>query len=445
MKLICKKVVAFFLLLICSISSFAQKPNFDKLDEFLNILSDNDKLMGSMEITKNNDEIYFSSVGYLDASQEIINDSNTKFRIGSITKTFTATMIFQLIDENKLKLDTPLAQYFPDVPNAAEIKVSNLLNHSSGLFNVTQDQDFLNWMKNPSSQKEMVSRISSHTSDFEPGTKTEYSNTNYILLGYIIEILDERSYAASLQKRIVDKINLKDTFFGRPIDIKNNESRGYYKEDELWKATEETDMSNPGGAGAIVSTPSDLNKFMNALFNGDLMTASSFRIMKSSNNDPDICHGLFHANVEGAEIYASEGSIDGFQSMLLYVPKDKTSIALTANALDYSKMRIILASLGASNGKRIILPNFEKISLTGEQLQTYEGTYASENAPFKLFFKVEGNTLLGSQDNINFKELTPTKQHQFTLDALGVILDFYPESGVLKFNKGDQPVIFKRL
>ena len=444
MKLICKKVVPFILILIGGISCFAQKPNFDKFDKFLNVLSDNDKFMGSMDITKNNDEIYFKSVGYLDVSQEIKNDSNTKFRIGSITKTFTATMIFQLIDENKLKLDTPLAQYFPDVPNAAEIKVSNLLNHSSGLFNITEDQDFLNWMKNPSSQEEMVSRISSHTSDFEPGTKTEYSNTNYILLGYIIETLDKRSYAASLQKRIVDKINLKDIFFGRPIDIKNNESRGYYKEDGLWKVSEETDMSNPGGAGAIVSTPSDLNKFMNALFNGDLMSASSFGIMKSS-NDSDICHGLFHAEVDGNEVFASEGSIDGFQSMLVYVPKDKISIALTANALDYNKMRIILSSLAASYGKPIILPNFEKISLTREQLQPYEGTYASENAPFKLFFKVEGNALLGSQDNINFKELTLTKQHQFTLDALGVILDFYPESGVLKFNKGDKPVIFERL
>ncbi len=283
MKLICKKVFPFILILIGGISCFAQRPNFDKVDEFLNILSENDKLMGSMEITKNNEEIYFKSVGYLDASKEIKNGSNTKFRIGSITKTFTATMIFQLIDENKLKLDSPLAQYFPDVPNAEEIKVSNLLNHSSGLFNITEDQDFLNWMKNPSSQEEMVSRISSHTSVFEPGTKTEYSNTNYILLGYIIETLDERLYAASLQKRIVDKVNLKDTFFGRPIDIKNNESWGYYKEDELWKASEETDMSNPGGAGAIVSTPADLNKFMNALFNGELISASSFGIMKSSN------------------------------------------------------------------------------------------------------------------------------------------------------------------
>lgn len=444
MKLICKKVVPVIIILIGSISCFAQQPNFEKLDEFLNILSDNDKLMGSMEITKNNDEIYFKSVGYLDAYKEMKNNSKTKFRIGSITKTFTAVMIFQLIDENKLKLDTPLAQYFPDVPNATQIDVSNLLNHSSGLFNITEDQDVLNWMKNPSSQEEMLSRISSHTSDFEPGAKTEYSNTNYILLGYIIETLDERSYAASLQKRIVDKINLKDTFFGRPIDIKNNESRGYYKEDELWKASEETDMSNPGGAGAIVSTPSDLNKFMNALFNGDLMSASSFRIMKSS-NDPDICHGLVHAEVDGNEVFASEGGIDGFQSMLVYVPKDKISIALTANALDYSKMRIILSSLAAGYGKPIILPNFEKISLTEEQLQPYEGTYASEKAPFKLFFKVAGNTLLGSQDNINFKELTPTKQHQFTLDALGVILDFFPETGVLKFSQGAQPMIFERL
>jgi CubicO group peptidase (beta-lactamase class C family) len=247
-----------------------------------------------------------------------------------------------------------------------------------------------------------------------------------------------------LKKRIVDKIGLNHTKYGGPIEVKNNESLGYFKEDGLWKISQETDMSNPGGAGAIISTSSDLTKFMSALFNGDLISDSSFKIMKTSNNS-EVCHGLFYANMDGTDLYASEGGIDGFQSMLIYIPKNQTSIALTANALDYSKMRIMLSALAASNGKPIVLPNFEKISLTTEQLKLYEGTYESKDAPFKLFFKADGITLSGSQDDINFKELTSTKQHQFTLDALGVILDFFPETGVLKFNTGDQPIIFNKL
>ena len=439
-----KKVVAFSLMLVCAFSCFAQKPKFDQLDEFLKILSNNDKLMGSLAITKHNEEIFSKAVGYLDVSAKVKNNSNTRFRIGSITKTFTAVMIFQLVDENKLKLDTPLAQFFPKIPNAAKINISNLLNHSSGIFNITNDADFSNWITTPSTPELMLSRISSHQADFEPGAQTEYSNTNYILLGYIIEALDGQSYASSLQRRIVDKIGLKETSYGRPIEIQNNESRGYYKVKDAWEVNQETDMSNPGGAGAIVSTPSDLNKFMNALFNGELISESSFKIMKSSNNS-EICHGLFHTTIEDTELYASEGSIDGFQSMLMYFPKDETSIAFTANALDYSKIRIMLAALATSKNEQVILPNFGKINLTDEELKVYEGTYKSEEVPFSLFFKIEGSTLMGSQDNINFKGLTPTKQHQFTLDELGVVLEFYPENGVVQFNNGGKPIIFKKL
>jgi CubicO group peptidase (beta-lactamase class C family) len=157
-----KKVLSFFLILASTLSYYAQEPKFDQLGEFLTILSNNDKMMGSLNVTKNNEDIFSRSSGYLDISKKMSNNSDTRFRIGSVTKTFTAVMIFQLIDENKLKLNTPLARFFPKIPNAANIKISNLLNHSSGLFNITSDADFSNWMIQPSSQKLMVSRISSY-------------------------------------------------------------------------------------------------------------------------------------------------------------------------------------------------------------------------------------------------------------------------------------------
>ena len=439
-----KRLLTAFFSLVCTLTCFSQETNFEQLNEFLTILSKNEKFMGTLAITKEGDEIFSRTVGYLDLDKKLKSDANTKFRIGSITKTFTAVMIFQLLDENKLQMDTPLSRFYPKIPNAEKIKISNLLNHSSGLFNITSDADFSNWMGTPSSSELMVSRISSHSVDFEPGAQTEYSNTNYILLGYIIEALDDSSYASSLQKRVVEKIGLSDTSFGEKIQINNNESRGYYLEDDIWNVSRETDMSNPGGAGAIVSTAKDLNKFMYALFDGDLISDASFKVMKSSNN-AEICHGLFHSNIEGSEVYASEGSIDGFQSMLMYFPENEISIALTANALDYNKIRMMLSAFATSNNKEVILPNFEQINLTAEVLEVYKGTYKSDEVDFSLFFKTDGNTLMGSQDNINFKKLTPTKQHQFTLEDLGAVLDFYPENGVLKFNNAGKSILFKKL
>jgi CubicO group peptidase (beta-lactamase class C family) len=338
-----------------------------------------------------------------------------------------------------------LSNFFPKIPKSKDIKILNLLNHSSGLFNITSAPDALEWIFKPSDQKMMLSRIVSYDLNFDPGEQSAYSNTNYILLGYIIENLDKRSYKESLNERISSRIGLKNTYYGGKINTKEHESYSYVYEDGNWIKGPETNMSNPGGAGAIVSTAGDLTSFMSALFNGKLMSSSSFEIMKST-NDNETCHGLFYANMDGLDLYASEGGIDGFQSLLVHLPKTQTTIALTANGLDFSKMRIIMSALAASQGKPITLPNFRTIELTEAQAKQYEGEYACDNVPFNLTFKAEGNSLMGAAGESEPKLLTPTKQHQFTFNALGVILDFYPENGMLKFTEGNnEPLIFNKL
>lgn len=432
-------------LLFTVLFSFAQQPDFKQLDAFFDVLDKNDKFMGAMAITKNNKVVYTKTVGYVDLDNKTKITNDTKFRIGSITKAFTAVMIFQLIDEGKLTLQTPLSNFFPKVPNASKITIANLLNHSSGLFNITNAEDFRIWMLEPTSQKEMLSRILKYNVNFEPGEKTEYSNTNYILLGYIAEALDKQPYSKILKHRITNKADLKNTYYGNAIDLNNNECNSYAKVDNVWKKQDETDMSNPAGAGAIVSTTTDLTAFFNSLFSGKLMSDSSFKAMKKT-NDEDICHGLFYANMDGVDIYASEGGIDGFSSMLAHIPATNTTIALSSNALDFSQMRIMLSGFAVSHGKPIMLPKFTSIELTEEEAKQYEGTYACDQVPYKLIFKADGNVLMGAPEQSDLKPLTPTKQHQFTLDALGVVLDFYPETGVLRFTQGsNDTLLFKKL
>jgi hypothetical protein len=150
--------------------------------------------------------------------------------------------------------------------------------------------------------------------------------------------------------------------------------------------------------------------------------------------------------MNGLDIYASEGGIDGFQSMLVHVPELKTTVALTANALDFSKMQIMLSAFGLLNGQPITMPVFTKLELTEEQVKQYEGEYTCEEVPYKLIFKAQGSVLLGAPEQSDLKELTPTKQHQFTFDTLGIVLDFHTGVGVVKFTKGDdKPLIFKKI
>ncbi|MDO1500907.1 serine hydrolase domain-containing protein [Winogradskyella maritima] len=438
-----KKILLSCLMLFAVSTIKAQ--DFSQLDDLLHLLEDNNKLMATMTITQGGNEVYAKAVGFADVENKVANTQDTKFRIGSITKAFTAVMIFQLIDEGRLTLDTTLSKFYPDVPGASNITIAQMLSHKSGLFNITNDPKFGEWMLKKSTKVQMLKRIKPYDLDFQPGEKTEYSNTNYILLGYIAEDLDKKNYSDILKARITDKIGLKNTYYGGKIDVTSNESQSYAIALEYWAKQLETDMSNPGGAGAIVSTSKDLTLFMNALFSGKLISASSLEAMKKTDNN-DVCHGLFYANLNGMDIYASEGGIDGFQSVLVHVPAMQTTIALVANGLDYRKIDIMMSAFMVSAGQPIKLPTFTSIQLTEAQVKQYEGEYACDAVPYKLIFKADGTILMGAPEQSNLKELTPTKAHQFTFDTLGIVVDFNPEDQTLVFTRGEEaPLKFKRL
>ncbi len=174
-----------FVLLSC-LTSFAQL-NSKKLDSLFESLDENNKWMGSIAISLNGLPIYSKAIGFADLETKKKSTTLSKYRIGSISKTFTATLIFQAIEEKRLSLEDKLVKYFPTVENADKITISNLLNHRSGIYNFINSPDYRNYYTTKKSASEMVELISSYPSDFEPGTKFSYSNSNYVLLGYILE------------------------------------------------------------------------------------------------------------------------------------------------------------------------------------------------------------------------------------------------------------------
>ena len=439
-----KKILIAFLCI--STLGFAQKVNYQKLDELLEVLSDNEKIMGSMSILKESKVVYNNSVGYQYINYKGKKEATeqTKYKIGSITKTFTSTMIFQLVEEGKITLDTKLSTYFAQVPNASNITIANLLTHSSGLYNLTNADAFASWKNKPTTPEEMLSRIVEFDSDFQPGEKNVYSNTNFLLLGYIIENIDNKTYAEALKTRIVDKLGLKNTYCGGDIDTVAKESHSYNYSDNMWQQSTETHMSLPGGAGAITSNASDLTIFMDALFSNKLISSESLEIMTTEDND-DFCKGIFKTSVEGQTIFGHEGGIDGFQSMLVYVPQFKTAIALTANALNYNKMTIMINAFKTSMEMDFELPNFNKIVVTAANVKQYAGIYESTETPFDLVFESNGNTLKGAPEGSNLKDLIPTKKDEFTFDALGIQLNFNLEAQTVLFKRADnKPILFTK-
>lgn len=399
--------------------------------------------MGSLAISVNGEVIYSRVIGYrsLDGSEKITPDSHTKYRIGSISKMFTATMIFQLIEEGKLKLNDRLAFWYPELPNAQKITIGDMLDHRSGLHNFTADTAYWQYATQPCAEAELTAIFAKQKPDFEPDEKAEYSNTNFVLLGYIIEKITKKAYSEELKERIVSKIGLTDTYYGGKTSIKNNEAHSYVFAVK-WMQMEETDMSIPGGAGAILSTPTDLTKFIEALFAGKLISKDHLNLMKTLNDNYGMA--MFEADFDGKKGYGHDGGIDLFRSTLTYFPDQKLAIAYCSNGGGYSFDKVKEAALSIYFNKPFTFQEFKTIPLKPEILNKYLGVYSTKQTPFKITITKNNSTLIAQGTGQPQFVLEPVAQDRFIVNELGAISDFEPSKNRFVLEQGDSEIYFTK-
>ena len=226
-----KILFATLLTLALFTAGYAQTLDKAKLDQFFDRLAEKNKAMGSLTIAKDGNVLYTRAIGYsqINGTEKKPLTAASRFRIGSITKMFTAVMILQLVEEGKLKLTDTLDKFFPQIPNAQKITIVQILAHRSGIPNVRRDQATSETWRRPVTKDEMLALIVKGTPDFEPDTKHSYSNSGYFLLGLIVEKLTGKSYEEALEERITSKIGLKDTYIATGnIDVNKNESSYLY-------------------------------------------------------------------------------------------------------------------------------------------------------------------------------------------------------------------------
>ena len=438
------KILTTLLLTVLSVVAVCgQSLNKSKLDSLLNILAEKNKAMGSLTISKNGNVVYSKAIGYsfLSDKEKIPATEKTIYRIGSISKMFTATMIFQLIEEGKLKLTTTLDQYFPNIPNANNITISNLLNHRSGLHNFTDDPDYTTWMTQPKTQDEMLSIIAKNKVDFLPNEKASYSNTNFVLLGYIIEKITKQPYSKNLKERITSRIGLSNTSYGGKTDITKNESFSYQFENS-WKQLPETDMSIPGGAGSIVSTPTDLIQFIEDLFSNRLISKNSLMQMKTITEGYGM--GMFQIPFDTKRAYGHNGGIDGFASNLAYFPEDSLAIAYCTNGQAYPMNDILIGVLKICFDRAYSIPTFSSISINPEELTKYSGIYSSAQIPLKITISKNNETLIAQATGQPSFPLDAVEKDTFKFDPAGVVLEFNTEKNEMTLKQGGGVFLFKK-
>ena len=434
-----KKLLLIFFITLCTATSFAQKFDKEKLDLYFQTLENNNKFMGSVALSENGKIIYTKSIGFSDVESKTKPNQTTKYRIGSISKSFTSALVFKAVDENKLSLDTKISKYFPNIKNADKISISNLLNHRSGIHSFTDNENYLSWNTKKKSEEELLKIIEDGGSNFEPDTKADYSNSNYVLLSFILEKVYQKTYSEILNEKIIKPIGLKNTYVGGKINLKNNEAHSYIFENNWIKETE-TDLSIPLGAGAIVSTPSDLLQFADALFNGKIISEKNLKLMETIKDNYG--SGLFQMPFGTKKAFGHTGGIDGFSSNYGYFPEEKVAFALTSNGSNYTNNDIAIAVLSAVFNQPYEIPAFKTFELPSADLDQYLGIYSSKDIPLKITVIKNDTTLMAQATGQSAFPLDASDKNIFKFDQAGIILEFIPANKTMILKQGGKNYTF---
>lgn len=427
------------LITCCFLSTgFSQELQTVKLDNYFQSLEQNDKVMGTVCVSRDGVNVYSKSVGFSTIESKIKASQSSTYKIGSISKSFTAVMVFQAIEKNKLELTTTLDNYFPTIKNAENITIDHLLSHRSGIHNFT-DNDFSSWATEPKSREEMLKIIVDGGSDFAPNSKAQYSNSNYVLLSYILETVYNKPFSEILQEHIITPLKLANTSFGKP---KTTSTCNSYKYFDKWRIESDTDPSVTMGAGGIISTTNDLNVFFHALFNDKLIAQSSLAQMKTITEG--IGRGLFQIPFGTKIGYGHSGGIDGFSSIAAYFPDDKVAYSLTSNGANYVINNISIAVLSGVYNVPFDIPSFTVINLVSEDLDKYLGVYSSAQLPIKLTVSKRDKTLVAQGTGQAPFDLEATAENTFKFDPASIILVFDPGKETMILKQGGASFLMKK-
>ncbi|TCC43943.1 class A beta-lactamase-related serine hydrolase [Kribbella capetownensis] len=271
-------------------------------------------------------------------------DPTGSFRIGSVTKTFTATVVLQLIGEGALGLEDKVDRWLPGVVPAGDaITLRQLLNHTTGLYNYTDDlpeaagivrDRFLHW-----EPMRAVSMATGHEPSFEPGARRSYSNTNYILLALIIEAATSKPYATELEDRILSPLDLRQTFLpGDDATLPEPHAHGYMSTDGELVDMTELNTSQAWSAGGIVSTATELNHFYAALLNGELLRPAEFQAMQMTVPTDAAFHtgglGISRLSLPGLVLWGHSGGIFGYRTWSYHSADATRQVTLSINTTD---------------------------------------------------------------------------------------------------------------
>lgn len=414
--------------------------NKEKIDDFLDYIAGKNQGIGSVSIFRNGVQEYHKDFGQQQL-KNVAYDKDTQYQIGSISKMITAVMLMQLMEKGKLKLDEKLSKYYPEISNAQKITIHQMLNHTSGLGDyVGEPKD--NWLFGKAvGDKAIIAEIKKKGVSFEPGEKTQYSNSAYFLLSRILEKLSGKPYNVILKENILEKAGMKHTF--SVLDDPRNVFRSYQFSDNSWKEVPDFNFHNCIGLGDIVSTTEDINIFMNALFNGSFIKKETLDMMISNKEEKFFGTGIMKVPFYNIIAYGHGGDTAGSHSMVSYEPTDKLSFAVTVNGERLYHNDLYIGILNLLYGKNYQYPSFD----TGKSdagMEKYTGEYETKEIPIPLTIFVKDGALFAQGTGQPEFPLTNIGKDKYQFEMAGIIILFIPEKKQMELTQGGKTYMLSK-
>ena len=415
--------IAVLVLLVASATAQDLTPKFE---EYMNALSNQKRFIGSVLVARDGKIVFSKGYGMANVELDVPNAPETRFRLGSITKQFTAAAILLLQERGKLNVTDPICKYFDPCPSAwSEVTIHHLLSHTGGVPNFTSFPDYMPKMMLPVTTTEMIARFKDKPLDFKPGEKWSYSNSGYFLLGAIIEKAAGESYESLLQKNIFDPLKLTGTGYDHFDVILKHRATGYSMSKGKMVNSAFLDMTQPYSAGSLYSTVEDLFRWNEALFGGKVLSTKSFEMMTTPVKN-NYAYGLGVETKFNRKMITHGGGINGFATFIARFPDEKVTIVVLRNA-DYGTPgpgRISQDLAAILFGEKYEIPAaVTEVEVDAKILDAYVGQY--QLAPnFVITISREGDLLMAQATGQPKITLYPQAEAVFFSKAVDLRMTF---------------------
>jgi len=303
-----------------------------KADDYLNSELKSERFEGSVMVARSNQVVFMKGYGLANRELDVANAPNTKFRLASLTKQFTALSILILQEQGKLSVEDPISKFVPGCPDAwSKIKIRHLLTHTSGIPDYTRLPDYISSMTLAYPPEKMMRSLRDKPLEFEPGERFAYCNSGYVILGYIVEKASGQSYEQFLQQFVFRPLGMKDSGCDHFETVLPHRATGYTPDGATWVNSAYVDLTIPHGDGALYSTVEDFFRWYQCWREQKLVSADSWKAMTTPVKEN---YGFGIAVVEqfGQKELAHDGRVNGFVASMRWLPSSDIFVAAFANS-----------------------------------------------------------------------------------------------------------------